>query len=256
MYLRLRQIALVARELEPVLKQLNKVLGIEVCFRDPGIARHGLHNALLPIGPVFIEVVAPVQPNTTAERYLERRKGDGGYMFIVDCDNVGQRREHMKAVGVRIVAENKKAGAAPLESFQLHPKDTGGAILSIGTHASGENLMGGYHWAGPEWQKYVKTEPVSAVLGADIQADDPAALAKRWSAIFERPITEQDGAPAMVLELGFARFVPNKDGRGEGLSAVHLKTTDKARILAAARAEGVPVTGNTVELCGTQFVLH
>lgn len=256
MYLRLRQIALVARDLEPVLTKLNKVLGLEVCFRDPGIARHGLHNALLPIGPVFIEVVAPVKPNTTAERYLERRKGDGGYMFIVDCDNVGQRREHMKSAGVRIVAENKKEGAAPLESFQLHPKDTGGAILSIGTHASGENLMGGYHWAGPDWQKYVKTEPVSAVLGADIQSDDPAALAKRWSAIFQRPVTQNDGAPALMLELGFARFVPNTDGRGEGLSAVHLKATDKARILAAARAEGVPVNGNSVELCGTHFVLH
>lgn len=256
MYLRLRQIALVSRELEPVLEQLNRVLGIEVCFRDPGIARHGLENALLPIGPVFIEVVAPVQPNTTAERYLERRKGDGGYMFIVDCDNVGQRRQHVKAMGIRIIAENRKEGAAPVESFQLHPKDTGGAILSIGTHGAGENLMGGYHWAGPDWQKYVRKEPVSAVLGCDIQADDPIELAKRWSAIFERPLAEIDGAPALALELGFARFVKDADGRGEGISAVHVKATDAPRILAAARAEKVPVDGNAVDLCGTRFVIH
>jgi hypothetical protein len=256
MYLRLRQIALVAHKLEPVLDRLTKVLGIEVCYRDPGIARHGLENALLPIGPVFIEVVAPVQPNTTAERYLDRRKGDGGYMFIVDCDNVGARREHVKGMGIRIIAENKKTGAAPVESFQLHPKDTGGAILSVGTHGAGENLMGGYHWSGPDWQKYVRSEPVSAVLGADIQADDPPALAKRWGAIFGRPVTEIDGAPALKLELGYARFVANADGRGEGLSAVHLKTTDRAKILAAANAQGVPVAGNTVELCGTEFVLH
>lgn len=257
MYLRLRQIALVARELEPVLVQLRNVLGIEVCFRDPGIARHGLENALLPIGPVFIEVVAPVQPNTTAERYLDRRKGDGGYMFIVDCDNVGHRREHVKAMGVRIVAENRKAGPAALESFQLHPKDTGGAILSIGTHAAGENLMGGYHWAGPDWQAFVRSEPVSAVLGADIQSGDPAALARRWSAIFERPLSsDTDGTPMMKLELGFARFVPDADGRGEGLSAVHVKASDPARILADARAAGVPATDHAVDICGTRFVLH
>jgi Glyoxalase-like domain len=256
MYLRLRQIALVARELEPVLVQLRKVLGIEVCFRDPGIARLGLENALLPIGPVFIEVVAPVQPNTTAERYLERRKGDGGYMYIVDCDDVGRRRQHVKAMGIRIVAENKKTDWAPVESFQLHPKDTGGAILSIGTHAAGENLMGGYHWAGREWQNYVRTEPVGAVLGCDIQSDDPAALASRWSAIFERPLTERERAPAIELDLGFARFVANTDGRGEGLCAVHLKTTDRPRILAAAKAEAVPVDGHAVTICGTRFVLH
>ncbi len=256
MYLRLRQIALVAHKLEPVLTQFNTVLGIEVCYRDPGIARHGLENALLPIGPAFIEVVAPVQPNTTAERYLDRRKGDGGYMFIVDCDDVGQRREHAKAMGIRIVAENKKTDWAPLESFQLHPKDTGGAILSIGTHAAGEDLMGGYHWAGREWQKFVKTEPVSAVLGCDIQSIDPAALAKRWAEIFKRPVAVKDGAPVIELELGFARFVPDTDGRGEGLSAVHLKTTDRARILAAAKSERLPVSGNMVEICGTEFVLH
>jgi hypothetical protein len=256
MYLRLRQIALVAHKLEPVLEQLRKVLGIEVCYRDPGIARHGLENALLPIGPVFIEVVAPVQPNTTAERYLERRKGDGGYMFIVDCDNVGQRRQHVKALDIRIVAENKKVDYAPVESFQLHPKDTGGAILSIGTHAAGENLMGGYHWAGREWQKFVKTGPVSAVLGCDIQSGDPDGLAKRWGTIFERPVTVKDGTPVIELELGFARFVADRDGRGEGLSAVHVKTTDKGRILAAAKAANAPVNGNAVEICGTNFVLH
>lgn len=257
MYVRLRQIALVAGKLEPVLAQLRNVLGLEVCFRDPGIARHGLENALLPVGPVFIEVVAPVQPNTTAERYLERRKGDGGYMFIVDCDNVSQRREQVKAMGVRIVAENRKTGAAAVESFQLHPKDTGGAILSIGTHAAGENLMGGYHWAGPDWQTFVRTEPVSAVLGADIQSGDPTALARRWSDIFKRQLAvEADGTPIMKLELGFARFVPDRDGRGEGLSSVHLKATDKPRILAAARAEGVQASGDAVEICGTRFVLH
>ena len=35
MWLRLRQICLVARELKPVEEQLNKVLGINVCFRAP-----------------------------------------------------------------------------------------------------------------------------------------------------------------------------------------------------------------------------
>jgi hypothetical protein len=255
-FLRLRQIALVARALAPVEAALTAILATPVCFRDPGVGKYGLHNALWALGGTFLEVVAPIQAGTTAGRYLDRRAGDGGYMFIVDCDNVGERREHMKALGIRIVAENKKVGAAPVESFQLHPKDTGGAILSIGTHGSGENLMGGYHWSGPDWQRYVRTEPVSAVLGADIQADDPVALAKRWSAIFGRPVTEHEGAPALKLDLGFARFVPNTDGRGEGLSAVHLKTTDRARILAAARAEGVPAMANTVEICGTDFVLH
>ena len=38
MRLRLRQIALVAEKLEPVVDDLRSVLGIEVCYRDPGVA--------------------------------------------------------------------------------------------------------------------------------------------------------------------------------------------------------------------------
>ena len=50
MWLRLRQIALVANKLEPVLDDLCDTLGIEVCYRDPGVGTYGLENALMPIG--------------------------------------------------------------------------------------------------------------------------------------------------------------------------------------------------------------
>lgn len=62
--MRLRQIALVAQDLE-------------VCFRDPGVADCGLHNALMPIGTSFLEVVSPARTGTPASRLLERRRGDG-----------------------------------------------------------------------------------------------------------------------------------------------------------------------------------
>ncbi len=82
MWLRLRQIALVAHKLAPVEEALVDILGIEVCFRDPGIDHFGLENALLPIGNQLLEVVAPIREDTAGGRYLERRGGDGGYMVI------------------------------------------------------------------------------------------------------------------------------------------------------------------------------
>jgi hypothetical protein len=80
---RLRQVALVARELDPVVAALERTLGLAVAFRDPGVAEFGLRNALFPVGDQFLEVVSPTQPGTTAGRLLERRGGDGGYMVIV-----------------------------------------------------------------------------------------------------------------------------------------------------------------------------
>jgi hypothetical protein len=76
-YLRLRQIALVARQLEPV-EQLTSALAAEVCFRDPGVGKYGLHNALWALGGTFLEVVAPLRDGTAAGRYLDRAHGSRG----------------------------------------------------------------------------------------------------------------------------------------------------------------------------------
>ncbi len=59
--MRIRQIALVTRELAPVVETLEQVLAVEVCFRDPGVGVFGLENALFPIGDTFLEVVSPVR---------------------------------------------------------------------------------------------------------------------------------------------------------------------------------------------------
>ena len=41
MWIRLRQIAFVAHQLEPVVDDLHAVLGLDVAYRDPGVATFG-----------------------------------------------------------------------------------------------------------------------------------------------------------------------------------------------------------------------
>ena len=70
---RLRQIALVARDLEEVTGELQKTFGWADPFHDPGVGEFGLENSVFAAGETFIEVVSPVKPGTTAGRYLEKR---------------------------------------------------------------------------------------------------------------------------------------------------------------------------------------
>ena len=99
MWLKLRQIALVAENLQPVEAQLIDVMGLKVCYRDPGISYFGLENALFPIGNQLLEVVAPIKEGTAGGRYLERRGGDGGYMVITQCDEHAPRRKRTRFGG-------------------------------------------------------------------------------------------------------------------------------------------------------------
>src|SRR5262245_31647037 len=149
--MRLRQVALVAKELEPVVDDLCAVLGVDVSFRDPGVEVYGLRNAVMPIGDTFLEVVSPVRDDATAARYLERRGGDGGYMVMVQSDDLDADCERLDKLGVRIVWG---IDLDDIRGRHLHPRDVGGAILSLDTPVPAS----AWRWAGPEWQQKMKTD--------------------------------------------------------------------------------------------------
>ncbi|MEM1231124.1 MAG: VOC family protein, partial [Pseudomonadota bacterium] len=131
MSIHLRQICLVAAELEPVVTQLERVFGLRRGFVDPAVAEFGLHNTLLPLGTDFLEVVAPVRTGTAAGRYLERRRGDGGYMVITQADSPATHeamRARALALGVRVAYEVDRA---PWRLTQLHPGDMEAAFLEV-----------------------------------------------------------------------------------------------------------------------------
>ena len=245
--MRLRQVALVAHELESVVGDLCAVLGIAVAFRDPGVAVFGLHNAVMPIGDTFLEVVSPAQAETTAGRYLERRGGDGGYMVLLQCDDLDADRAHVARLGVRVVWS---MDLDDIRGTHLHPRDTGGAILSLDAAVP----TTAWRWAGPDWERHVHVDIVSEITAVELQSDDPLRLARRWAEILRRPVAHTArGVIRIVLDQGAIRFVPAADGRGEGVGGVDVATTDRAGMFARAQARGLPVHDDHVLVCGTRI---
>ena len=251
MWLRLRQIALVAQDLAPVEQAICDVLGVEVCYRDPGVGHFGLENALFPIGNQLLEVVAPIQEDTAGGRYLQRRGGDGGYMVITQCDDHGPRRARVESLGVRIAHQFQ---TDDFRNMQMHPKDTGGTFFEID-----EQLGDGAHdadgpWepAGPDWQRAKRIDRVTGIVAAELQCDDPAAVAQRWGEIAELPVK---AANTIVLQNANLRFVPCTDGRPEGLGGIDVSTADKSAILAAAEAIGAKRSDDQIYLCGMRINL-
>lgn len=254
MWLRLRQIALVAEKLAPVEEALTDVLGIAACYRDPGVAHFGLENVLMPIGNQLLEVVAPVRENTAGGRYLERRGGDGGYMVIHQCDDHAPRRARVEELGIRIVHQFE---TPRFRNLQLHPRDTGGSFFEIdevlGPHAHDPD--GPWEPGGPDWKSYRRLDRVTGIAAAELQCDDPGAVAARWGEIAEIPVTERDGHPTLVLDNAALRFVPCTDGRPEGLGGIDLATSDRAAILAAAAARNAVTGDRQIHLCGMRMNL-
>jgi len=252
MTLWLRQIALVAKDRDRAVEQFRAVLGLEIGHVDPGVGQFGLHNAILPVGGQFIEIVAPVKDGTTAGRYLERRGGDGGYMVILQCSDHAPVKRRAAELGLRKVLEFDEREYA---CMQFHPRDTGGSFLEVDHQANSVPPAGAWWPAGKHWQDAVRTDRVNGIAAAEVQAPDPEKLALRWSEILETPVTKPGGVPSLALANATLRFVPDADGRGEGLGGIDLTATERARALAAAREHGLLGAGGALALCGMRVRL-
>ena len=251
--LQIRQIALVARHDLVAAEDFVNVLGLAIAFHDPSIRRIGLHNTLMPIGTQLLEIVAPITEGTTAERFLLRRRGAGGYMVITQTDDHAPRRTHVDELGIRIVGQFHDDG---FTNMQLHPADTGGSFLEIDQQEGGDDPMGPWSPAGPQWQQAIRTDLVSAITAAEMQCEDPEKVATRWSEIIQIDRADVDGVPTIPLDNATLRFVPIVDGRPEGLAGIDVACSAPDTVRENAARRKLPVADDHVVLAGMRCYLR
>lgn len=246
MSLRIRQIVLAAKNLDSTVEQLCDVLGAKICYRDPAVAKFGLHNALLLIGDQFLEVVSPTSDNTAAGRHIERH-GDSAYMLILQSDNLEQDRLRLAQEKVRIVYETERPG---IRALHLHPKDVGAAIVSLDEAEPPE----AWPWAGEEWQNMLSHEQGRGVSHVTVTARDAKAMAERWSRVLGTKAPQQ-GAEDFVIPIdgGELRF---KTGSREVITEFGIVLPNADALLDKARARALTVLDTRVRICGTDFHLH
>ena len=249
-YMRLRQICLVAPHLEPVIGDIAGIMGLNVCYRDGNVAKYGLENALLPVDTILLEVVAPFQPGTAAGRFIEKTGGRGGYMAIFCCDDPDARREHARAMGVRVA---NVIDHAPYHGVQLHPRDCRAAFIEFNHTDGSDDILGPYPPAGPDWQKSIAKDVTRALTGVEMESPEPQVLAEHWGKIIGIPVsTGKSGEPELKLPNASLRFVK---GANDIMSGLTFRVGDIAAVRDAARTKGRPVSGDSFLLGGVTFRL-
>ena len=197
--LRIRQICLVARDLEWTSGVLSAAFDAPVVFRDPRMAAGGnLTNTHIRLGDSFLETVSPSDrawaKSTTQTRLLERN-GDCGYMAIVQVPDIAVASRAMAEQGSQtgIVAGEWNvcpgapgSGLAGVKSgryelgaalpkdpetvsgvnVQYHPRDFG-TLAEIQEnwpdHETFPHNKGTYYPAGNTWQNDVDARPHGGV---------------------------------------------------------------------------------------------
>lgn len=209
--MRLRQAVFAAAELEPAVGRLRAALGLGEGYADPGVGEFGLRNAVLGIGTDFLEVVAPVRPGTAAGRHLDRR-GEGGYMLLIEVDDIAATRARAAAAGVRAAWA---VDLPDISATHLHPADLGGTILSVDQPVP----PGSWRWGGPAWTGRTGPTAPGRLRGATVEVADPDAVAARWADVLGL------AAAGRSLALGDGQHVAFAAGDG-GLVEVAVEAAD------------------------------
>ena len=249
-YIRLRQICLVAPQLEPVIADIGAIMGLAVCYRDGNVAKYGLVNALLPVDTILLEVVAPFREGTTAQRFLDKAKGRGGYMAIFCCDDPDAYGRRANAISVRTA---NVITHAPYHGVQLHPRDCRAAFIEFNHTDGSDDISGAYPPAGPDWQKYIRKDVAQALTAVEMQGPDPQGLAEHWGRIIGIAVTtNKAGRPELNLSNASFRFVR---GEAEIMGGLDFRVGDVAAVCNAARGKGYVVSDNGFLIGGVTFRL-
>ena len=240
----IRQIVMVSSLRDPIVSDLSKLFGLEVAFNDPGVGHFGLENAVMPLGTDFLEVVSPIEENTTAERYLHKRGGDGGYMVIIQVDDFDRSKSLVNDYKIGIVWDTDLPEA---KAIHLHPKQMGGAIVSL----DWMNPKESWKWAGPEWNNHI-TDDIKGIDGIEIQASNPEEMFNRWKDILDvSNINEPE--KKIYLDNTWIGFI-DEDDRGPGISAFSLIANNKELLMNKAKEYGFLQEDNIV-IGGVKFYL-
>lgn len=245
--MRIRQIVFATRELQAPAARLADLLGLAPPYADPGVAEFGLHNAVFAFGDQFIEIVSPTQRGTTAGRLMDKR-GEGGYMLILQTQDFDADLARFDRLGVRRVWAKD---LHDIRAMHLHPKDIGGAIVSIDQPMPPAS----WRWGGPDWRVAPGRAGEQRIVGISLAGADPQAMARRWAEVLGLGAPVAHGAvQRLLLDGGWLDFEP-ADARGEGIVGYTLAVADLDAVQAAARGLGLVVQGRGVTLFGTRVEL-
>lgn len=241
--MRIRQVALCTDDIWREERKLVAELGIAAVHRDPPNVFE-MRNAVFAVGDTFLEVLQPDTDTAPSARFLERRGGPGGYMLILQVDDLDAARQRADELGIRVVYDQAPTSVHGVEAaaIHLHPADTGGAIMSFDRMAPRDE----WAWAGRGWRRHLHRDVVDGIVGVELSSADPDALADRFGRLVGRPV---DDDRTIQLDDGRVTIVGGDVGEPDRLTAVEVRTPDATHVGATHL-----VAGTEIRLVGEALV--
>ena len=96
----------------------------------------GIDEAMLAIpGDTFIQLIAPLGPDTTIAKFLARN-GEGLQQIAYRVSDIDQAMTLISDAGLRLIYPEPRIGTSNSRINFIHPKDAGGILVELVEHSA------------------------------------------------------------------------------------------------------------------------
>lgn len=134
---RIDQIAIAVEDLDEALDFYERAFGLTADSREI-IESDGVEEAMLNVGGVYVQLLAPTREDSPVGRFLAR-SGPGLHHLGFGVASVEGALDHLREEGVRLIDEAPRPGGGGHTVAFVHPKGTGGVLVELveDSHAHG-----------------------------------------------------------------------------------------------------------------------
>jgi methylmalonyl-CoA epimerase len=122
-------VGVAVQSIDSALALYRDALGMPLVHREI-ITEQGVEAALLDVGDGHIELLEPLDPQTTVGKFLAR-KGPGLHHVAYRVASVQEALDACRAAGLRLIDETPRTGIRGSRVAFLHPASTGGVLTEI-----------------------------------------------------------------------------------------------------------------------------
>ncbi len=126
---RIDQIAIAVPDLDDALAFYERAFGITATHREV-VESDGVEEAMIDVGGVFIQLLAPTREDSPVGRFLARN-GPGLHHLGFGVESVAGALDHLRGEDVALIDEAPRPGGSGHTVAFVHPKGTGGVLVEL-----------------------------------------------------------------------------------------------------------------------------
>lgn len=132
---RLDHVGIAVNDLAEGRDYYERVLGLRPAHEEV-VEDQGVHEVLYRVGDAWVQLVAPLGPDTPVGRFLAKR-GEGLHHVGYSVANVSTALRQLKAAGVETIDEAPRIGSGGTTIAFVHPKAAHGVMIELIEEGSG-----------------------------------------------------------------------------------------------------------------------